>query len=105
MHRHGTTKRLNAWFETGTPASSITRDLTFSLVVMKPVSQTWRLNSFGTKCEAGRQPGRKHKRSSSGWGPREAQLLAMATRSKDATRGSWPYYSEQVATRSKGHRY
>ena len=25
----------------------------------------------------------------------------IATRSKDATRGSWPYYWEQVATRSK----
>ena len=24
------------------------------------------------------------------------------TRSKDATRGSWPYYQEQEATRSKG---
>ena len=30
---------------------------------------------------------------------------SKATRSKDATRGSWPYYQEQEATRSKGHRY
>ena len=33
------------------------------------------------------------------------RLEAIASRSKDATRGSWPYYYEQEATRNKGHRY
>ena len=31
--------------------------------------------------------------------------MGIATRSKDATRGSWPYNEEQEATGSKGHRY
>ena len=29
----------------------------------------------------------------------------IATRSKDATRDSWPYYQEQEAISTKGHRY
>ena len=31
--------------------------------------------------------------------------LGIAIESKDATRGSWPYYWEQEATRGSWHRY
>ena len=40
--------------------------------------------------------------------PKEAnkkRRVGIATRSKDATRGSWPYYSEQEATRGFCHCY